>query len=96
MLGVVRTRSSFWVVLHREDRLRGVLEPSDSAIVAICVAYFKARSCKTVRVNSEAMVLRADIDAFTIGRNNRMISAMVTKLHFESAAAHSQRQDLVP
>ena len=47
MLGVVRARSSFWVVLHREDRLRGVLEPSDSAIVAICVAYFKARSCKS-------------------------------------------------
>ena len=72
-----------------------MLEPSDSAIVAICVAYFKGRPCKTVRVNSETMVLRADIDAFTIGRNNRMISAMVTKLHLESAAAHRQRQNLV-
>ena len=95
MLGVVRPRSPFRVVLHRENRLRGVLEPSDSAIVAICVAYFKARSCKTVRVNSEAMVLRADVNAFAIGRNNRMISTMVTKLHLESAAAHRQRQNLV-
>ena len=95
MLGVVRTRSPFRVVLHRENRLRGVLEPSDSAIVAICMAYFKARSCKTVGVNSEPMVLRANIDAFTIGRNNRMISAMVAKLHLESAATHRQRQNLV-
>ena len=95
MLGVVRTRRPFRVVLHRENRLRSMLEPSDSAIVAICVAYFKGRPCKTVRVNSETMVLRADIDAFTIGRNNRMISAMVAKLHLESAATHRQRQDLV-
>jgi len=91
MLGVVWTRSPFRVVLHREDRLRVVLEPSDSAIVAIGVAYCKVRAYKAVGVNSETVVLRANVDAFTIGGDNRMISAMVTKLHLECAAAHRQR-----
>src|SRR5262245_47305401 len=92
---VVRTRRCFRMVLHAKRGNRSVFHSFDSIVIQIEVSDFYVVRVQTFRVDGESVILCRDLHLLPLEIQNRMVSAMVTKLQFVGASAKRQTHDLM-
>ena len=87
VVGIMRARRRFGMVLNAERGHGTMLETLDSVVVQVDVRHFDVVQIEAVRIYRETVILCRDLDLIALETENRMVSAVVAELEFERTAA---------
>ncbi len=92
---VVRAGRGLGMILHAENGMIAMPHSLDGLVVQINVCDFHVRR-QRVRIDGEAVILRRDRDAPGRQVLHRLVATVMPELQFESFAAKSETEHLMP
>jgi hypothetical protein len=95
VVGVVRSRRGFGVILDTEEGQLFVAHAFVSVVIEIEVGDFDVAGGERFGIDAEAVILRGDFDFLVEQVLNGMIGAVVAEFQFKGLAAERQSTELM-